>query len=78
MRGRTKWLIAAIAAVAVQSAFITMCGRIERERESARLPVAIERRDEPAHEIAVQAADGSTRRIAAGSGRFLLLHFWAT
>jgi thiol-disulfide isomerase/thioredoxin len=62
----------------VQLAFVAVCDRVDRDRERAALPVRMERRSDPAHDLVVEGLGGGQRVVPARSGRFQLVHFWAT
>lgn len=62
---------------AVQLALAVICDRVDRAREPA-LPVRMERRSEPAHDLVVEGSGGERVVVRARSGRFQLVHFWAT
>ena len=62
----------------IQVALIAVCDRVDRTRQQARLSVSMERRSEAAPDLTVEQIDGSKLQVSARSGRFRLVHFWAT
>ena len=62
----------------VQLALVAVCDRVDRDRERAALPVRMERRSDPAHDLVVEGLGGGQFVVPAKSGRFQLVHFWAT
>jgi thiol-disulfide isomerase/thioredoxin len=64
--------------VAVQAIFWLVSGRVDRARLEARLSVTMEPRSEAAPDLWVERSDGSRVHVPARSGRFQIVHFWAT
>jgi thiol-disulfide isomerase/thioredoxin len=63
---------------AVQIAVLAVCNRIEQQRDFASLPVHMERRADPGHDLHVERWGGERVLVSARSGRYQLVHFWAT
>lgn len=78
MTRRRRWAIGLATLAAVQVAFVLLCNRTGVERERASLPVRVEHRDEPARDLHVETSGGGRQVVRARSGRFQLVHFWAT
>ena len=78
MTRRRRWLLGIGLLVVAQVAAIAVWQGVDRERKTAGLVVAAESRSEPGHDLVVERADGSTANVAAASGRYQLVHFWAT
>ena len=62
----------------VQAAIIGVWERVDRARGRPGLVVSVERRSDPGRDVEIEERDGAKRTVAARSGRFKLLHFWAT
>jgi thiol-disulfide isomerase/thioredoxin len=61
----------------LQLTAVAVCNRIDERRRTSLLPVRVERRSDPAHDIVVETLGGG-RQILRASGQFQLIHFWAT
>jgi thiol-disulfide isomerase/thioredoxin len=75
---RARWLLVLCALIAAQLAFLALRGRIEEWRRGAAFPVHVERRSDPAFDLAVERFGGDRQTVPARSGEFQLIHFWAT
>lgn len=75
---RRGWLVAIGLLAVAQLAAVLLWQRLDRQRKAADFPVAMETRTEPGHDLLTERPDGSSQSIAARSGRFQLIHFWAT
>ena len=64
--------------MAGQAVLLAVCNRVDRARQDSGLTVTMEPRSEPAADLIVEQPDGSKLQLTARSGRFQLLHFWAT
>lgn len=78
MTRRRRWVMGLGALAALQVLLVLLCNRITVERERALLPVNIEARNEPAHDLHVEASNGERFVVRAQSDRFQLVHYWAT
>ena len=67
-----------VAVVGVQIALVLLYQRVERGRVAESIPVAWEDRSEPGHDLMVERHDGTALTLEARSGRYQLVHFWAT
>jgi thiol-disulfide isomerase/thioredoxin len=74
---RRSWPFALAALVAVQVTLLVVYQRVERAHDHGHM-VTMERRSEPGHDIEVEQSDGSRLVVPARSGRYQLVHFWAT
>ena len=62
----------------IQLALFAVCDRIDEHRNRATLPVHVERRSDPGHDLFVECLGGKRVLVPARSGRYQLVHFWAT
>jgi thiol-disulfide isomerase/thioredoxin len=69
-------VLAALAAA--QIGLILLWSRSDRDRERSLLPVRAERRSDPAPDLVVERPGGEREAVPARSGRWQLVHFWAT
>ena len=78
MSKRRGWIIGIGALVALQLTMIAVCNRVDERRDRAQLPVRVERRADSGHDLFVERLGGETVLVPARSGRYQLVHFWAT
>jgi thiol-disulfide isomerase/thioredoxin len=75
---RRGWLVAIALLALAQVAAVVLWRELDQTREASELPVGMERRSEPGHDLMTERLDGSSQLVAARSDRFQLIHFWAT
>jgi thiol-disulfide isomerase/thioredoxin len=75
---RRSWTLALAALVALQVIFLLVYRKLEEGRTGRGLRVAMEPRSEPGRDLLVELPDGSRVTVTARSGRYQLIHFWAT
>lgn len=77
MTRRSWWITIAVLAAA-QVTLLFVVRHVDEERAGRDLPVTMERRSEPGRDLVVERPDGSRVAVAARSGGYQLVHFWAT
>jgi cytochrome c biogenesis protein CcmG, thiol:disulfide interchange protein DsbE len=75
---RRRWVVAIATLILVQLVGLVLWQRLDQDRRSAGLPVVMEPRSEPGHDLSTERVDGSSQPVSARSDRFQLVHFWAT
>lgn len=78
MIGSRRWRLGLGILAALQLVLVLVCNRITTERGRLPLRVDVEPRNEPAHDLYLEAVDGERFVVRARSGRFQIVHFWAT
>ncbi|HET9327564.1 MAG TPA: TlpA disulfide reductase family protein [Candidatus Eisenbacteria bacterium] len=78
MTRRGRWVAGVGVLLLAQLAAFGVWQRVDRERKTAGLIVAAEPRSEPGHDLVIERPDGAVHPMAARSGGFQLVHFWAT
>lgn len=75
---KRPWLVGLVALAAAQFALWTVWNQVAIHRAGDTLPVQVEHRSEPAHDFIVEDSNGKRFEVPARSGRYQLVHFWAT